>query len=1280
MSTTINTAKELAAPAHRPLLLAVFTFADASVLRVSTMAVTFGGNAYAARIDQTEIDRLAVLSEQGVDRVPSVTVRLADPDGYLWTNYERASGKGFSGAAVSLTFAVYDPVNEEFSTDSFVPFLGTCDKPGLDAQYLTVAATSRLNLTRYSLPSALIQPNRCMWINPATVAQRSEAGSVDSRFYRCGETRDLTTAPPCSYIKGTCTQPDRFSGLTWEPEKSASGKSYLSGQKIEWRNADTSEKFRSYVPLWLGGSCWLEAVVANQFADGNYTRGEAIIGMGAIAVDRVIVNGHELAMSRTGDYRWHYVNDGDRDGSPNTDAPYNSNGDGYPSQTAIQFLAPHAVISPDSRASVRVLGRRSSLRVARRIISITSGVVTFDGANQDCAGNSPFTITIVGNSNGALNSTFGLTSWAYGPPGTVTLSGTTASGTGGYCYYEHSGVVGSLGGASTPWALAEALMWARFDFAEIDLLAWADVAKICNADYTYTDQNGSSGTQARFSTAMALRERRSAADVVRGLRQAMGALLVPGSDGLLRLQIEGPLAEQQPAAVDGSNYNTAVSSTTRGGTTTNGYLAYVFDESNSWDLAVESRPLAETPNRVQFQFSDPANGFAVSTFALVDPDSVARTGQETPGGLQVEPEGIASHNHALRVAKLGLAKLHRGNPAGDARGTDWFRWSTSFRGCRLRIGDIVGITNSRLGLTRQQVRITEIKPSKGFGEIQLKGHYHSDAWYLDSTGSTADPLYSTGREFQRGIPAPWQPNQQAPTATGSGTYDKPGSFFDSSDGSFSLAHLADISADGAVESRLEIVGKCPVTRVASLSTPLLARQGTTANTGGTIPGAAGITGGIRRLYVAIAARDSGGLRTAMSEPCIVDITDTGNVNTATVGITSWDPDSTGYFAYAGWSPLDMSLVADALTTPSSITITSLDWRGEAPPDVLAARLRLEARECYHAGVWAALVTAVGGSTITCSDLVDATDDWDDRDVSVIGDASAGAPGVWNFRATGYVKATGEFTVSPSPGSVAVGDVLVIRAQATTASSTEIGDSGFINKFAASGMADRTGLIVRIIAGKGRGQERRIASNTGTVLTVAPEWEETPDSTSRFVVLAADPEFSTETAIPQNADPDAEITIRLAIANRLKRVLSVRATVLDSEGRASSDRLAPVRDIYLYGSRGPGDSYTVEAPSGGEVLADVADGTRAWVLTADIAMAVPVFTGGVVAAGTMLALKATQDSTGGWSIDWTTAGVFAGTSVLGDYGTGPDPSTYSKFFFTYNGTKWELDSFILNVTP
>jgi hypothetical protein len=765
MAFTLNERKDLAQP-PRPVLLADFTFPDGAVWRAATVACNWGGHSYAAALADMSLDRIAALSEQGIDRVQSVTLNIADPAGTIYATYERGALKGFRGTTVLLRLALLDLVANEFSTDSLVPFIGICDQPTVDEKGLTVAAQNKLNLAALQLPIVPISP-RCPWINPSTTQQRTEAADANSRFFLCGETRDLVTAPPCAYTRQSCTQPLRFGGSTWQAAKEGEGREYISGDKIAWANPDTSGKYRQFWPQWLGGAAWVEVPVLNQWADGNYTRGEAAVGSGAVDVLRVIVNNIELTQGTSGDYRWHYVNDGDRDGAHNTDTGY-ADGDPYGNLTVIQFLAPHSVIDPQGAASIRVLGQTksssASIAVASAIASDGLIRINFTGnAPADGPGDGAL-VTISGNSWGAANIT-GIARYLDSPAiDHIYIEGTYAngSGTGGTLYYK-SNVIGSGGSVPTTTALRETLK-ASGRFADPDLgTSWNGATTLCSENFERLDGNGDSVPQRRFTSAVALRDRRPVSEIVRGLRCSIGARLYFGADGKLEVSVEGPLAEQQPAAVDGSNYNTPITSTLRDGSTANGYAAYRFDESNCKNLKrTTAGGNSTTPNKVVFPFSDPSADWAVSSFGAIDSEDVSRMDAETAGGLQVQPEGIASYNHSYRIAVLGLAKVLRGNPAGDTRGTEAYQWESSFRACKVQVGHIVLLDDLRLGLTDQLVRITGIKPDRNYESVTFTGHYHSDIWYADTPPSFADPE----RKFFHFVPPP--PDGSSRTITASG--------------------------------------------------------------------------------------------------------------------------------------------------------------------------------------------------------------------------------------------------------------------------------------------------------------------------------------------------------------------------------------------------------------------------------------------------------------------------------------------------------------------------------
>lgn len=1176
--TTINAAKELAVT-YRPVVLATFTFPDATVLRVSTHnadsstgGYSYGGQDYLPRIDDEDIERLASLSEQGIDRIPAATLRLADPDAWIWSTYER--GHGFKGAQLLLRLVLFDPTTGTYSSDSLLPFVGICDKPGIDARHLTVSAAAKLNLSRILLPTIPVQ-QRCPWVNPVTLAQRAAADDPASVFYFCGETRDLGTAPPCAYTKATCTRPNRYGGVTWSPEQTGAGREYLSGNRVSWRNADTSARYREYVPLLLGGLVWVDAVVTNVVGDGNYTRGEAIVGVGPIDVRRVIVNGIELtfAPGMRGDFRWHYVNNGARDGAPNPDAIYDGAGDPYGNLTAIQFLATRNVIDPASLPVVRVLAERKTIRIYRRIAGATGTpiVITFDGPNEDCAGNPPFQVHVEGCSLAAANGTWNLSDWTYGPPGTITLAGSSSSGSGsgGFVWYEGAAIVpsGPGRGSSTPWVLAEALRWCGFDYSELDLASWADAAKIANGLVTYTDQNNVSAQAVRFSSAIAVRQRRPAAELVRGLRQAMGAILVPTSIGKLRLSVEGPLAEQQPAAVDGSNYATPVSSKLRNGNAANGYVAYRFTESNSWDLRADARPIAESPNRVEFPFQDPVNGYAMSTFSLIDSDDRARVDQDVPGGLQVQPEGIASHNHALRVARLGLAKIHRGNPAADTRGTDWWTWKTSFRGCRLEVGQIVMIEAARLGLTAHLVRLTEVKPSRNFEELTLRGHTHVDDWYLDSFGNAADPPYSAKHRDRLPRPAfPWRPDTAAPVPLDSLASGK----------SFALALLYETLADGTANVRLSLRGKLPVNAFGPLSVPGIAPQANVATTGGTLPGDS-------IIYVALVAKSAEGL----SAPSLLiargDVPPGTDTNTLTVPVYSWDPATTHHQVYAGTDPNQLQFQFEDSGKPSSVTLTSLA-EGPGLPDVEFDRLLVRVKRILHSGVFGVPITSVTSSTITYTTANWTIDQWAGYDVSILaGEAGEDTP-VATFRVVSNSEDTLTVIGDPAAAGIAAGWVMVMRSKpvvGSDAGGNYLEDQNWKNTLSGNnlGLAPgaEVGYLLRVIAGPGAGHSYRIKDNSDVRIWIEGDWVETPDSTSRYVVEEPGWVIEHISGPFDNADPSAEVTAIIEVNNYKTVTLLVEAVALDGGGNEGFSRLAPFREIYVAGEplRSGGGALTIQ---------------------------------------------------------------------------------------------------------
>ncbi|HZQ50629.1 MAG TPA: phage tail protein [Bryobacteraceae bacterium] len=123
-----------------------------------------------------------------------------------------------------------------------------------------------------------------------------------------------------------------------------------------------------------------------------------------------------------------------------------------------------------------------------------------------------------------------------------------------------------------------------------------------------------------------------------------------------------------------------------------------------------------------------------------------------------------------------------------------------------------------------------------------------------------------------------------------------------------------------------------------------------------------------------------------------------------------------------------------------------------------------------------------------------------------------------------------------------------------------------------------GMVVRIIEGTGRGQERSIASNDQTTLTVSSPWSIVPDATSTFVISEGSWRFAAVSAsspvqfeIPYNAGTAIQISGRAANVN-------------NQEGNPD---LCPLTRWTLGGAQpdagiAPSPEFFIAVPGGGNV--------------------------------------------------------------------------------------------------
>jgi hypothetical protein len=1248
---TISSIKDIES-SFKPLLLVVFTWQDGTVLRVSTdpLNVAEGGaqpigitgfpynsQDFLARLTDQNLAAVQSMSQDGIDQSPTHTVTFADADKVIWLNYELT--KGFKGAALAVYLAFWEPGTASFSSDFITKFVGICGSPtNVTAKGMQVSATSKLNMQKILLPTFPIQKRCANWFPTTLAAQQDGADNPDSPFYACGyspsasggNARGNGAFTSCTYTKAACQargmysvdsasrQTGRFTGVQWDPPATWRSKSYTEGKTIEGINSSNEAKYRQFVPLVYGVS-FVDAVPANWQGDGNSSRGEFILCSGYVGLvykvicnDVLIPDNNSPARAPDPLFRWNWVNQGTRNGSPNQDKGFDGLGDPYGSMAVIEVVVPRKLSDSSSIPRVRVLLQGPAVRV------YSSGVPSLQPTNVPV------------------------------------------------------------------WNMLDAFTRGPARYSDFDIPLAEISAAVCDTSISFTNLGGATSTHPRYSTSLAITQRRSLSEIIRGFRGSAKMMVVPAATGLglIQLPIKQTLAGQQPSAVTGSNYNTAIASLNAAGGAASGYAAYDFNESNiiAGSLTFSQRTVADSPNVRTGTFQDNENEYVNDGYRIVDSVDVGRNGnQEVSTSLQID--GANSYDQILRCSETDAAETYRGNPRGDSGGTIMAQFKTAVQCAHLKAGQIVRFSEQQHSISNQLFRLMKIEPStSNFEESSLTIQWHEDAWYLDSYGQGADPYHSAGGKQQLARPPyGWQPNSDG---------NLPGDEMATPDAStFSIAQDYITGADGTGIAQVLLRGSIPVNKTSSVGVPLIGQQGTTANSGGVILGS-------QVLYFVVTAEDSLGKQGAASPViCVVAIPSGTNANTATIPIVAWPTGAASWNVYGGPNPNTLTFQGSGSGTPSSITVGTTFFNALAygRPDVMFDHFRIRIAEEIHGGPFGAACTGVTGTTLSFAGATFTVNQWAGRDISLVGLASgAGYVQLANLRVASNTADTltmsGATVDLISILNVQVGDVFIMRSKPTTFSATTIGDSNFVNYFAPTGLAvdAEIGNLVWIIEGLGKGQVRKIISNTSTVLTIDREWDTIPDATSRPIVVS--PSWLVDVASQpfQNDNPTARYQAQYNVANYAGRTLVVQVFTEDAGNNDSFEQDSPMREIYIHGVAGSGslgpDGYFNDSIVSDQVQIDLANGLNHRVVlnqTAQITFLSPIFTGGVIAAGSVLYLYVEQDATGSRptpAFDSTNPGGFISDTESSNQLDGT-PSTRSSYIFTFHGDFWAADSFV-----
>jgi len=946
---TIDQLKEQQTP-PTPLFLFECTFASGAVERWSTHPVTVNGAAYVARLLRHNLFTLQSSADDGLDGAQKVSVSLANADS-RYSQLEREVG--FKGAQVKVWFLFYDMTLGAAVSETRVVFRGVANPPEEITQAeLRVSFNSRLNLQRVVLPEVRIE-RRCPWLFPSSSDQRAEAltGGAKAKYspiYRCGYSVDQTggagnlngSAPytNCDYTRASCTARGmfdrdqtnqitrRFGGIEFVPSQIQVRSFGEKGSHLS-PILDNEARYNDFVPL-VYGTAWYKPPVVFARNDGNLTRMEVLLGMGPISgVVKVLVNGVEIPEGQAG------VNMTSTgwfnlvSAGARTGA-FNADfadGSGNPLGDPYGSMALLSVVAPNQISNGSALAKVEVLLTGLM-------VEQFDA-------------------NGAsLGETF----------------------------------------TNNPaWVLLDVLRRSGWLTADIDLPSFAATAAYCAAVIQTTDLYGNAVAIPRFQCNLVVQSRRTAAELVKGIRNGSSLTLNYGSTGLLRLGVENAITLQQPVKPAGSNSTGALNG---------GWPVYEFSDSSDVysgilrkgngepSIRLWSRLGADSPNRLTVEFQDEFNEFQQDSLGLTDVDDSLLTSREVTAASSAL--GLPNFDQAARMLRLQLDRT--------IAGYTFVELETTVRGVGLSPGDLITVTYEKEGLVRQPFRIVKLAPALNHETVLITAQWHDDSWY--TTGGAGA---MGGRR------------------TGGGAVGNPrplsGAVIDANGvEQFGVTETPIETADGSVAVDLAVTFTPPPAPVVSAAAiPLIALNATADTTGGTLAGG-------QTLYYAVTGVDANGAESELSFIVPAKIPAATNTNQVTLSGLSFSPGTAGFHVYRGLNPSKLQRIASNVSIAATYTDSGAAAQLHPPPD----------RNYDHANfLWRWELQPETGADIASTDTI------------------------------------GNSTLGMLPN-------------------------------------DFQNTLVRIMRGKGTGQERNVIANDGTTLVVTPAWTVNPDTSSFFTVAEA----------------------------------------------------------------------------------------------------------------------------------------------------------------------------------
>jgi len=712
------------------------------------------------------------------------------------------------------------------------------------------------------LPEILIQ-RLCPWTFPTTASQRQEAVNGGSQgafspFYRCGYSPDqpggvgsLNDDVPfvtCDYTRAQCQQRGmfdtdasnnitrRFGGIEFLPP-SISVRSYGERGSHVSTTLPNQALYNDYVPL-LYGTGWYEPPVVFARNDGNLTRMEVLLGAGPIsAVLTVVVNDTQIpvGISGTNMTATGWYNVVSAGGRTGSFNMDFTDAAGNPLGDPYGSMAFLSVVVPNNISNGQALAE---------VQVLVQGLML---ARFDISGN-------------ALDNVF----------------------------------------TNNPaWVLLDAVLRSGWALSDLDLGSFAGVAQSCDALVPTVDINGNSTLVSRYQCNLLLTDRRSAGDVIRGVRNGSALYLTFGTTGLLQLNLEDTLALQQPTQLLGSNSTEPLNG---------GWPAYEFGDNafsgivrssnGASTLKVTSRATSDSPNQFTVEFQDEFNQFQQDSLSLVSTDDLLLTGQTVTTSLAAL--GLPNFDQATRAAALQLYKSVYGNTC--------VQFETSVKGAGLKPGDLITLTYSREGFDRQLFRITKISPGVNFHTAQITAQIHDDEWYTATAGGNVASGQQPDSEI--GLPRPLV-----------------GGLIDSNGvEQFAISEASVESTDGSMTTTLSVGFTVPERPSASKAgIPLVGLNPQINTSGGSLAGA-------QTLYYAVSAVDANGAEGGLSFTVMTTVPGATNTNQVTLVSLSFSSAASSFHVYRGANPVQLLRIASNVTIANQFTDAGAAPMLQGPPD------------------------------------------------------------------------------------------------------------------------------------------------------------------------------------------------------------------------------------------------------------------------------------------------------------------------------------------------------------